>query len=133
MRLKVHITILFALGLATIGTAQETKDSFFRNQAVKDAHYEQSYTFANLEDEKDFWHDQHQYEKDLATKNIKAYSVYMRGKKAAYREYEKLCGDQCKHSKYFHDRSRVYISYTEDQFPLKEITSSVVQITSPRI
>ncbi|MDF0707814.1 hypothetical protein [Flagellimonas okinawensis] len=133
MRLKVHITLFFTLALAAMGMAQEGKDSFFRKQALKDAIREQSATYATLEDEKDFWQDQNQYEKDLESKDKDSYTVYMNAKRSAYSEHAELCGDHCTHSDFYYEQASYYFTYIGDKnFTKEAIAGSIVQVASPR-
>src|SRR6056297_2513219 len=110
MRLKVHITLIFALGLATMASAQENNISFFEEQARKDAQKEQSSVFANIEDEKDFWNDQIRYETDLQNQNSTAYKVYINEKRMAYSKHAEACNNHCKHTDYYYQQASFYFT-----------------------
>lgn len=133
MRLKVHITVFLALGLAAIASAQENDLSFYENQAKKDAYKEQTAIFLNVDDEKDFWQDQVRYEKELKTKNRLAYQVYMTSKQEAYSKHAHSCNNQCTHSDYFYEKASIYFTYKDNENISKGAVGSIVQVASPRI
>ncbi|MBR9853157.1 MAG: hypothetical protein GYB37_01070 [Algicola sp.] len=133
MRLKVHITVILTLGLATIASAQESDASFYEKQARKDAHQEQTIIFSSTEDEKDFWKDQIRYEEELKTKNLIAYQVYMNEKREAYSKHAHSCNNQCTHSDYFYEQASIYFAYKNNKNFSKEAIGAIVQVASPRI
>ncbi|NDV17182.1 hypothetical protein GO009_14245 [Muricauda sp. TY007] len=132
MRITTLLTVLFALGLATVVSAQDNPVSFYEKLARKDAQLEQSSTFSSLEDEKDFWYDQVRYEKDLKTQDSKAYNIYMNTKRAAYSEHAESCRNQCTHSDYYYQQASFYFTYKSNQSLSKEAIGTIVQVASPR-
>ena len=133
MRITTLLTVLFALGLATVVMAQDYTVSFYEKQARKDAQNEQSAVFYNVEDEKDFWYDQVRYEKGLKTQNSKAYHIYMKAKRSAYSKHAEFCENQCTHSDYYYQQASFYLTYKDNQSLSKEAAGEIVQIASPRI
>ncbi len=133
MRLKVHITVWFTLGLAAMASGQEKDIPFYENQAWKDAHQEQSTSFSSLEDEKDFWQDQNRYEKDLKTKDNLAYHSYMIAKRAAYSKHAETCENHCTHSDYYYEQASIYFTYKNNENFSREAIGTLVQVASPRI
>lgn len=133
MRLKVHITVLLTLGLATIAWAQENTVSFYKDQARKDAHLEQTSTFSSLEDEKDFWNDQVHYENDLKNQNNVAYKIYMDEKIKAYSNHAEACNNNCTHTDYYYQQASFYFTYKDSENNSKEAIGTIVQVASPRI
>ncbi|MFN3138036.1 MAG: hypothetical protein ACE37L_10140 [Allomuricauda sp.] len=133
MRLQIHIAIWFTLGLATIGTAQNSNLSFYKELAQKDALREQTIAFSNIEDEKDFWNDQIQFENDLRVQNVAAYQVYMNEKRVAYSNHAEECKNGCTHSDLYYQQAGFYFTYSDDTILTKEAVGTVVQVASPRI
>ena len=133
MKLKVQITLLFTLFLAAITSAQEDQYSFYKEQARKDANYEQSLVVVNAEDEEDYWKDQERYEKGLKKHDSTAYKVYMNEKRAAYSEHAQRCGNDCIHSDFYYQQASFYFIYSpENQNFSKETIGLIVQVASPR-
>jgi hypothetical protein len=133
MRLQIHIAIWFTLGLATASMAQHNGLSFYKELARKDAHREQTVAFSNIEDEKDFWMDQIQFENDLKVQNVPAYQVYMNEKRMAYSEHAEKCKNDCMHSDLYYKQAGFYFIYSDDTIYSKEAVGTVVQVASPRI
>ena len=133
MRLKVQITVLFTLGLVTMALAQDNTASFFEKLAQKDAQLEQSVSFSNLEDEKDYWNDQIRYEKDLKELDVRSYNVYMNEKRIAYSKHAEACNNHCKHSDYYYQQAGFYFIYKDTENYTKGATDGIVQVASPRI
>ena len=133
MRVATPLMVLFALGLATMVSAQDNTVSFYEKQARKDAHLEQTSTFSSLEDEKDFWNDQIRYETDLQNQNSAAYKVYMDAKRMAYSKHAQACDNNCVHSDYYYQQASFYFTYKANEHYSKEIIGAIVQVASPRI
>jgi len=127
------LMVLFAFGLATMASAQNNSDSFYENQARKDAQLEQSSTFSSLEDEKDFWNDQIRYETDLQNQNNEAYKVYIKEKRMAYSKHAENCNNNCTHTDYYYQQASFYFTYKADEHYSKEAIGALVQVASPRI
>ncbi len=84
-----------------LGFSQESTTNvmqvFYTDLAQRDALHEQQLTFVNLEDQEDFWQDQNDFENLLGKENPKAYQVYLKGKRMAYRLHQKECDTSCGH------------------------------------
>ncbi|MFD2100550.1 hypothetical protein [Flagellimonas iocasae] len=109
----------------------EEKRIFFGELAQRDAVHEQSLISYNKEDELDFWRDQERYEKDLQEHHHVAYNAYMEGKKEAYLDHAKLCGDKCTHSDSYFERAYFYYSY--EQPDIKNTVSTIMGVQIPSI
>ena len=133
MRLQIHIAIWFTLGLATASIAQHNGLSFYQELARKDALREQTIAFSNIEDEKDFWNDQIQFENDLRVQNVPAYQVYMNEKRMAYSKHAEKGKNDCTHSDFYYKQAGFYFTYSDDTILTKEAVGTVVQVASPRI
>ncbi|MHA7865428.1 hypothetical protein [Flagellimonas marinaquae] len=133
MRLQIPIAIWFTLGLATASMAQHNGLSFYQGLARKDALREQTIAFSNIEDEKDFWNDQIQFENDLKIQNLRAYQVYMNEKRVAYSNHAEECKNGCTHSDLYYQQAGFYYTYSDDTILTKEVVGTVVQVASPRI
>lgn len=131
MRLKAQLAVLFTLALASTALAQDNLP-FYEEQARKDAYREQSSTFSSLEDEKDFWYDQVQYEKELKKQHGSASKAYMEAKRIAYSKHAEECKNDCTHSDYYYQQASFYFTYKNNEiFPQKAI-DGIVQVASPR-
>lgn len=108
MKSSLHILIVLIL-LPLGSTAQETRSEldFYVSLALKDAKVEQNTTALNIEDEKDFWADQLQFEKALRVKSPEAYKAYLSGKHIAYARHQKECQGH-EHSAFYYQRASYY-------------------------
>ena len=77
---------------------------------MKDAAYELSITHLNIEDEKDFWADQKQFEVLLKQKDPLGYQSYLAGKHEVYRQHHIHCGERCDHSDQLTMQATFYLS-----------------------
>ena len=115
MRLSfLHIILVLCclpgLGLAQ---AQTSHVGFYVKLGMKDAAHELALTNLNLEDERDFWLDQKQFESLLKEKDPAGYQAYLNGKFEVYREHQLLCGERCTHSDEFARQIAFYLIHGE--------------------
>jgi hypothetical protein len=82
--------------------------SYYEQRGTDDANYELKFKAKSKSDEKSFWQEQEQYERDLKEDNRRAYRAYMQGKKDAYAEHHYYCDDHHYHSDSFYVHARFY-------------------------
>lgn len=106
---------------------------FYENLALRDAQYEQKLYTMGLQDELDYWTDQHNYERQLGMENFAAYLVYMKSKKEAYQQHLQSCTECCAHSRRFFERAREYLSSSDTEY-LKQLMENgmVLNISQKR-
>ncbi|MGD1946661.1 MAG: hypothetical protein ACFB0A_10490 [Croceivirga sp.] len=83
--------------------------SFYKKLGIQDAKREITLGNLNVEDEKDFWNDQKNFEALLKKKNRRHYQSYLNGKYQVYREYQILCAADCNLSETFSRRMAFYL------------------------
>ncbi len=109
-----HIACLLLLltvpsGLISQELAQEgDRIAFFKNRAWQDAKNEQNLQYTHLEDERDYWNDQRNFEKALKKLSYLTYQTYLAAKKDAYDEHATVCNDSCNHGVYYYNMSAFY-------------------------
>ncbi|GMN06397.1 hypothetical protein MTsPCn5_17860 [Croceitalea sp. MTPC5] len=110
-RYLLHICWLVML-IPCLGFSQESTTNvmqvFYTDLAKRDALHEQQLTFVNLEDQEDFWQDQNDFENLLGKENPKAYQVYLKGKRMAYRLHQKECDASCGHGENYVKKAAFY-------------------------
>lgn len=97
------------LSAAQENPAQVEKESYYEQRAREDAQYEQQLSL-NEEEARDFWEDQEQYEAELKNRDRKAYKAYMKGKRDAYAEHYRQCGNHCGHGPQYYSQAHFYYS-----------------------
>lgn len=118
-----------------IKSNNDDKKEYYHKRAKEDAAFEQKYKPKSNAEERKFWKEQKQYEKDLKAKDKIAYEAYMQGKKDAYSEHYENCADHCHHSRYYHSRINFYYhqSYYYNRSPSRRSSEIRVNVRSPRI
>jgi len=118
--IKTILTIVFFGTLAAVNAqeakvSQETKVntsedrlSYYEQRGADDANYELKFKAKSNSDEKSFWNEQEQYEKELKQENRRAYRAYIQGKKDAYAEHHSHCDDDHYHSDPFYQHAGFY-------------------------
>lgn len=114
--MKTIKTILALFFLGTIGTVQaqennvqaETKITYYQQRGAEDAKFEMEFTAKTKAEEKAFWKEQKEYEKELKKKNRKGYRAYMARKKEAYTEHYYHCNEHCHHNNSFYNHAAFY-------------------------
>lgn len=105
---------------------------FYEDLALRDAQYEQKLEAMDLQDELDYWTDQHNYERQLGTENFTAYLVYMKSKKEAYQRHLQNCTEGCIHSRRFFERAHEYLSSSDTEYLKQLMENGMVLNTSPK-
>lgn len=109
---QISLPIILLLLLPVLGMAQlphgEHLVSFYEHLAERDALYEQRLSLVKLEDQKDFWKDQANFEQLLLEKNPRGYRIYLKNKGKAYRLHQKNCQASCQHSEHYFRKAAYY-------------------------
>jgi hypothetical protein len=124
--IKVLLVLFFLGAIATVN-AQETsvesetsintnadKTTYYQQRGSEDANYELTFKAKTKAEERAFWKEQKEYEKDLKKKNRKAYQVYIASKQDVYTTHHSHCDAHCHHSDSFYGHARFYY-YEYDQ------------------
>jgi hypothetical protein len=91
-------------------TEVETKHgvSYYQQRGLEDALDEQQFEVKSKTEERAFWEEQKQYEKDLKQENRRGYKVYIQGKKEGYAAHHDYCDSHCHHSEYWYQHAGYY-------------------------
>lgn len=112
--------LVFAFGLITNIQAQPTKveyksqvavlqnSSYYQQRAIEDARHEQAFRASSKKEERAFWKEQKEYEKNLKSQNSRSYSVYIEAKNDAYAAHYQDCNGTCHHSDYYYQHAGYY-------------------------
>ncbi len=114
--MKTIKTILAIIFLGTIATVHaqensvqgETRITYYQQRGEEDAKFEMEFTTKTKAEEKAFWKEQKEYEKELKKKNKKAYRAYIASKKEAYTEHYYHCDGHCHHNDSFYNHAAFY-------------------------
>ncbi|WP_394973943.1 hypothetical protein [uncultured Croceitalea sp.] len=105
----LHIFYLSLL-IPFTGIAQEDNVKlFYSDLAKRDALQEQNLVFTNLEDCKDFWQDQNDFEILLNRRNPFAYKIYLKSKANAYNLHHLDCDANCEHDENYLSKKTFYM------------------------
>ncbi|MDI5895514.1 hypothetical protein [Flavobacterium algoritolerans] len=88
--------------------------TYYQQRGSEDANYELTFKAKTKVEEKAFWKEQKEYEKDLKKKNRKAYRAYIASKQDVYTMHHSYCDIHCHHSDSFYGHARFYY-YEYDQ------------------
>lgn len=121
-KLKTVFAIVF-FGIIANAGAQEARvrnearinsdqdyTTYYQQRGAEDARYELEFQAKSKNDERAFWQEQKQYEKELKKENKHAYSVYIQSKEEAYANHYHHCNNQCYHSDAFYQHAEFYYS-----------------------
>jgi anthranilate/para-aminobenzoate synthase component I len=87
---------------------QDHRLALYANRAWQDAAYEQQINWITEDDEMDYWTDQRNFENILHKAYPEGFQVYINNKRAAYREHQLQCGDNCDHGDYYQLQASYY-------------------------
>lgn len=114
---SLHICLMLLL-IPVLVSAQTThvaeNKSFYINLAQRDALNEQQLVLVSIDDHKDFWKDQNDFESLLAKQNPEAYQIYLNAKGSAYRLHQKICSAECAHTEHYLNKAAFYAVNGED-------------------
>ncbi len=139
--IRRHIALLLLLLFAPAGLiAQEGTEKgdllrFFEERAWKDAKNEHMLKHTHPEDERDYWADQLNFEKDLKKLSYKTYQVYLKEKRSAYAEISAQCDSSCNHSDYYYKMASFYDHYGSKPYldPKKADSESISAIQKKKL
>ena len=127
MKTIKSLLILLFLGIIVTAHAQEAsvksetninvntdKITYYQQRGREDANYELTFTAQTKAEEKAFWKEQKEYEKELKKKNRKAYQAYIASKEDVYTTHHSHCDSHCHHSDAFYGYAGFYY-YEYDQ------------------
>lgn len=81
---------------------------FYKQMAISDAEVEETLVFASIEDEADYWTDQHNFEKRLKELEYSAYKTYIFYKRKAYLEHQLHCDISANHGMGYNGQASFY-------------------------
>lgn len=127
MKTIKHLLILLFLVAIATAHAQEAsvksetninvnpdKSIYYQQRGREDANYELTFMAKTKAEEKTFWKEQKEYEKELKKKNRKAHQVYIASKKDVYTTHHSHCDSHCHHNDAFYGHAGLYY-YEYDQ------------------
>ncbi|HMB99537.1 MAG TPA: hypothetical protein VKN14_00715 [Flavobacteriaceae bacterium] len=136
----IAISISFLAQAQDFETSNKTqidKQSYYKQRAEEDAKFEQQFNAETETDEKAFWKEQKNYERNLKRKDKKAYKAYMKGKRDAYASHYNHCNNHCHHSDYYYHHASFYYyrydGYYHKRYPRRSLIKTRVSIGSPRV
>lgn len=147
--IKTLFAILFFGTVATV-TAQEArvshetrvkthneKLSYYQHRGAADAKFELEYKAKSKAEEKAFWKEQKEYEKDLKQNNRRAYRIYLQSKQEAYAEHHHHCNGHSYHSDYFYDHATVYYHqydrHNYERSPRRTSVNTQIGVRAPSV
>jgi len=140
MKTIQSLFLVFALSIFSTIQAQSTnvnaktqvelKQSYtyYQQRAIEDARYEQEFKASSSKEERAFWKEQKAYEKNLKSKDRRAYKVYIEAKNDAYANHYHNCNGSCYHSDYYYQHAGYY--YYEYRQPRYSNTSTRATINT---
>ena len=91
--------------------------SYYQQRAREDAQHEQEFKASTKKEERTFWKEQKEYEKNLKSENRVAYKVYIEAKNDAYAKHYHNCNNDCYHSDYYYQNAAYYYyGYREPRY-----------------
>ena len=141
--------LLSALSLYSNIEAQATKvnatsqveikqnSSYYQQRAREDAQHEQEFKAKSKKEERAFWKEQKEYEKNLKSENRRAYKVYIEAKNDAYATHYHSCNGDCYHSDYYYQNAGYYYyGYREPRYHNTSSRTTIntnVGVSTPRV
>ena len=120
-------------------TKVQTKNelSYYQQRGLEDAQHEQQFKVKSKNEERVFWKEQKQYEKELRKNNRRAYNAYLQGKKEGYAAHHDHCNNHCDHSVYWYQNAGYYYyGYRQPQYENRMPRTSVntqIGVGVPRV
>jgi hypothetical protein len=143
------LILLFTFGFLTNVQSQETKAtysselksknnlSYYQTKGEQDAELEKKFKASSRSEERAFWKEQEQYEKNLKKENKRAYRVYVQSKNDAYAAHFHSCSDHCHHSDYWYQHAGYYYyEYRQpknEYRPLRTTVNTHIGVSTPRV
>ncbi|MFV8336199.1 hypothetical protein ACNQF7_08950 [Flavobacterium sp. RSP29] len=125
-KMKILLVLFFIGAIATVNAQKASVESeasintnidkitYYQQRGSEDANYELTFKAKTKAEEKAFWKEQKEYEKDLKKKNRKAYKAYIASKQDIYTTHHSHCDAHCHHSDSFYGHAGFYY-YEYDQ------------------
>lgn len=120
-------------------TKVQTKNelSYYQQRGLEDAQHEQQFKVKSKNEERVFWKEQKQYEKELRKNNRRAYNAYLQSKKEGYAAHHDHCNNHCDHSAYWYQNAEYYYyGYRQPQYENRMPRTSVntqIGVGVPRV
>ena len=127
------LLVLFFLGAIATVNAQKAEASintnidkitYYQQRGSEDANYELTFKAKTKAEEKAFWKELEEYEKDLKKKNRKAFRAYVASKQDVYTTHHSICDAHCHHSDSFYGHAGFYY-YEYDQRNYQRAPSNI--------
>ncbi|UQD57579.1 hypothetical protein [Flavobacterium sp. K5-23] len=119
-----------------VNTNQD-KIAYYEQRGAEDARFEMEFKAKTKAEEKAFWKEQKQYERDLKEDNNRAHRAYVQGKKDAYAEHHYHCDDHCYHSdSFYHHAGFYYYQYDQRNYQRSPRSTSVntqIRVNTPSV
>lgn len=111
--------------------------SYYQQRGLKDAQHEQQLKVKGKNEERAFWKEQKQYEKELRKNNRRAYNAYLQAKKDGYAAHHNHCDIHCNHSNYWYQNAAYYYyGYRQPHYENRAPRSSIntqIEVGMPRV
>ena len=120
-------------------TKVETKHSvsYYQQRGLEDAQYEQKFEAKSKTEERTFWEEQKQYEKELKKNDRRAHRAYLQGKKEGYAAHHDHCDSHCHHSEYWYQHAGYYYyEYREPRYENRSSRTTVntqIGVSTPKV
>lgn len=111
--------------------------SYYQQRGREDAQYAQKFTASTKAEERVFWKEQKQYEKDLRKENRRGYKVYIQAKNDSYAEHQHNCNGNCHHSDYWYENAAHYhYEYRQPRYENRSSNATVktqIGVSAPKV
>jgi uncharacterized protein YwqG len=120
-------------------TQVETKHSvsYYQQRGLEDAKYEQQFEAKSKTEERAFWEEQKQYEKELKKNDRRAHRAYVQGKQEGYAAHHDHCDSDCHHSTYWYQHAgHYYYGYSEPRYENRSNRTTVntqIGVSTPNV
>ncbi|MEJ6674732.1 MAG: hypothetical protein ACKVK4_05080 [Flavobacteriales bacterium] len=111
------------------------KENYYTKRAKEDAKFEQGLNSKSKSEDKKFWKEQKQYERELKKRDEIAHSAYMKGKKDAYAVHSAHCNNHCNHGYYYQYHANYYYhsNYRYERRYHRSPKRTSITLRTPRI
>jgi hypothetical protein len=117
----------------------ETKNSmsYYQRRGLEDTQHEQELEVKSKAEERTFWEEQKQYEKELKKNDRRAHRAYLQGKKEGYAAHYNYCDRDCHHSNYWYQHAGYYYyEYREPRYENRASRTTVntqIGVSAPQV
>lgn len=110
---------------------------YYEQRGAEDARFEFEFKSKSKADEKAFWKEQKEYEKNLKKQNRRAYRTYIASKQEAYAEHYHHCDGHCYHNdSFYHHAGYYYYGYDQRDYQTTPHSTSVntqIRVNTPSV